>query len=95
MRGRLDYRSVSKNQGKSSLRQRAVVSVHPLHKPLCVGALHCLLPCSKLRMSTFQINIEIPDASVNRFFKMWQLLLSPRRRLLKEDEDAAPARSNK
>lgn len=55
--------TVLKNQGKSCLRQYTVLSMHPLSNPL--SALHRLLPDSKHRMSTFQINVEIPYDAVN------------------------------
>lgn len=55
--------TVLKNQGKSCLRQYTVLSMHPLSNPL--STLHRLLPYSKHRMSTFQINVEIPYDAVN------------------------------
>lgn len=55
--------TVLKYQGKSCLKQYTVLSMHALSNPL--STLHRLLPYSKHRMSTFQINTEIPFDTVN------------------------------
>lgn len=71
--------TVLKNQVKNCLRICTVVSMQPPNKPLYLDALYCLLPYSKPRMSTFQINTEIPHIYCQLFFKTWQLLRSPPR----------------